>query len=346
MIEKDVKSIRKSLSIIVVVLILYILNILSLVFIPLAFGMFLALLFSPLMRWLTNRKVPSVIGILAVFAILSLVFTISYKVVEMTSKELTSIDDTFIETTETRLNEILDPVLKVMQIEPHLGESNLSALLNNEKVISNLFKNVGSGINMARNFLTTLLMSIFFMVLFLIGAVNIEKVMDVLLFKEKEKAANTYHQIEKDIFLFIGVKILMSLLTGIGVGIACYSFGVSFPLFWGVTTFLLNFIQLVGSVIVVIILTIFALVELNISGSLLFFTLILIGIQALIGAVLEPIMMGRSFSINTITILVMLSVWALIWGVPGLIIAVPMTALIKKLMERFPSTATYAEIMS
>lgn len=344
--EKDIHAIRKSLAIIIVVLAMYILNLLSIVFIPLAFGLFLALLFSPLIRWFTKRKMPSIIGVFAVLIVLSLVFTAAYKVVQLTSVELTSIDDTFIEETEARLDEILDPVLRIMKIKTHFGESNISALLNDEMVVSNLFKNLGSGIGMAQNFLTMLLMSLFFMILFLVGSVNVEKVMELLLFKEKKQAKETYRQIEKDIFSFIGVKILMSLLTGIGVSITCYSFGVSFPMFWGVTAFLLNFIQLIGSVIVVIIVSVFALVELNLTGSLLFFVLIMVGIQALIGAVLEPITMGRSFSINTITVLVMLSVWALVWGIPGLVIAVPMTALIKKIMEHFPSTATYAEIMS
>lgn len=344
--RKDLLSIKKLLLIIVVPLVLYLLNVLSVIFIPLTFGLFAALVFSPMMRWFRRKNIPSLIGVIVALLIVSAGFKGAYEMVQLTGKELSNPDEEFREKFNDRMNDLVTPVVDFMKIKPAEDETKFQALMNDEKVSSNLFGNVGSGLNMAKNFVSMLLMTLFFMVLLLAGSMNIQKVMQLLIFKRRHTSVKTFRQIEKDIFKFIVVKFALSLCTGISFSLACYAFDVSFPIFWGVFAFLINFIQMVGSVISVVVLTLFALVELNMSGSMVFFMLVITGIQVLFGGILEPILMGKSFSINTVTVLVMLALWGFIWGVPGLILSIPLTALIKKIMEKFPGTAVYARIMS
>jgi len=325
---------------------MYLLSVLSIIFIPLVFALFAALVFSPLMRWFSRKKVPNIIGVVVVLLIVSLGFKGAYEMVQLTGKELSSADEDFREKFNQRMNDVVAPVVDFMGIVPQENETKFHALLNDEKVSVNLFGNVGSGLNMARKFISMLLMTLFFMVLLLAGSLNVQKVMELLIFKQQYASVKTFRQIEKDIFKFIIVKFLLSLFTGIGFSLACYAFDVSFPIFWGVFAFLINFIQMIGSVISVIVLSAFALVELNVSGSLAFFVIVISGVQVLFGGILEPILMGKSFSINTVTVLVMLALWGFIWGIPGLILSIPITALIKKIMEKFPGTAVYARIMS
>ncbi|MDO9038342.1 MAG: AI-2E family transporter, partial [Lutibacter sp.] len=66
----------------------------------------------------------------------------------------------------------------------------------------------------------------------------------------------------------------------------------------------------------------------------------------LFGSILEPMFMGRSFSINIITILVMLMFWGYIWGIAGLIMAIPLTVFIKIILEKFPKTKVIASFLS
>ncbi len=141
----------------------------------------------------------------------------------------------------------------------------------------------------------------------------------------KFASVKTFRRIEKDIIKFIWVKFFISLFTGIGFTLACIFFDVSFPVFWGLFAFFINFVQMVGSVISVVLLSLFALIELDPSGTLLAFILVITGVQVLMGAVLEPIFLGKTFSINVVTVLVMLMLWGFIWGVPGLIMAIPIT---------------------
>ena len=90
---------------------------------------------------------------------------------------------------------------------------------------------------------------------------------------------------------------------------------------------------MIGSVISVVLLSLFAFIELNTTGTLLFFILTITLVQLIMGGVLEPIFMGKSFSINVITILVMLMFWGFLWGIPGLIMAIPITVFFKIILE-------------
>lgn len=344
--RNELLAIRKLLLILIVPFILYLLNLLSIIFIPLVFALFGSLLFMPLMRWFMKKRLPNFLGIIAVILIVSIGLKGAYEVVHLSGKEIANANDDFYKKFDSKLNDIVDPIVDFMGIEPAEEETDLEAFMNNEKVSSNLFGNVGNGLNFARKFVSMLLMTIFFMILLLAGSMNIQKVMELLIFKQRFASIKTFRQIEKDIFKFIVVKFFLSLFTGIGFSLACYFFDVSFPIFWGLFAFLINFIQMIGSVISVVVLTAFALVELDQTGTLLFFILVISGIQILFGGILEPILMGKSFSINTVTVLFMLALWGFIWGIPGLILSIPITALVKKIMEQFPGTKVYAKIMS
>ncbi|MDA8874889.1 AI-2E family transporter, partial [Winogradskyella sp.] len=140
--------------------------------------------------------------------------------------------------------------------------------------------------------------------------------------------------------------VLVSALTGIFTGLMCLFFDVSFPIFWGLFAFVINFVQMVGSFASVILLSIFAFVELDTSNTLLFFMLSITLVQVVFGAVLEPIFMGKSFSINIIAVLVMLMFWGFLWGIPGLIMAIPITVFIKIIMEQFSGTKMIASLLS
>lgn len=344
--RNELLAIRKLLLILIVPFVLYLLNLLSIIFIPLVFALFGALLFMPLMRWFMKKGIPNFVGIITVVIIIAGGLKGAYEVVELSGKEIANANEDFYEKFDNKLNDIVAPVVDFMGIEPAEGETDLEAFMNNESVSANLFGNVGNGLNFARKFVSMLLMTIFFMILLLAGSMNIQKVMEMLIFKQRFASVKTFRQIEKDIFKFIVVKFFLSLFTGIGFSLACYFFDVSFPIFWGLFAFLINFIQMIGSVISVIVLTAFALVELDQTGTLLFFILVITGVQVLFGGILEPIFMGKSFSINTVTVLFMLALWGFIWGIPGLILSIPITALVKKIMEQFPGTKVYAKIMS
>jgi len=210
----------------------------------------------------------------------------------------------------------------------------------------NLNKTFGSTIDFIGSIISKTLMTAFFVILLLAESLNFQKVLNTTLIKRKFSSVKVFMKIEKDLIVFIKVKFLISLVTGIGFTVACYIFGVSFPIFWGLFAFAINFIQMIGSIISTSLLSLFAIVEMEPTGALLFFILTIIAIQIIMGSILEPIFMGKSFSINIITILIMLMFWGFLWGIPGTILAIPLTVFIKIILEQFPKTKVIADLMS
>ena len=326
----------------VVVLVFYLLKILSFIFIPLTFGMFMALLFLPIMRWLRTKGLPKWLSIGVVIGIIALILKLFGELVKLSSREIINADSNFFQKAESKFTILVGNVEGFFGIE-RIGNDNVLIHYLSQ---ANVFGNFGNTLDFIGDTLTMALMTIFFEVLLLMDSFNFERVLTKAIFKSKSMSIRTFLKIEKDIARFLIVKFLVSFGTGVGFSIACYSFDVSFPIFWGVFAFLINFVQMVGSVISVVLLSIFAFVEIEAYTVLLVFSLIITGVQVLFGAVLEPIFMGKTFSLNVVTVLVMLMFWGFIWGVPGLIMAIPITVILKIILEQIPSTRMMAEMMS
>ncbi len=304
--------------------------------------MFIALLFLPLMRWLGKKNIPKIISIFIVVLLVAGLLKIGGELIQLTSKEILATDGVFFEKAETKLLKLATTAQDFLGIKYLQENSSLVYYLQKENII----KNFGVIIDFVGNTLSMVLITAFFVVLWLAESINFQKLLNNTILKRKYSSIKTFIKIEKDILTFMKVKFLMSLFTGIGIGLACVFFDVSFPVFWGLFAFAINFIQMVGSFVVVILLSLFAFIELDPTNILLFFVITIIAVQVLFGGILEPVFMGKSFSINIITILVMLMLWGYLWGIPGLIMAIPITVFMKIIFEQFPRTKFIANLIS
>jgi predicted PurR-regulated permease PerM len=340
---KDTKTTNILLLIIVIPFIFYLLKILSFIFVPLVASMFIALLFLPLMRWFNRRKVPKFISIFVVILIFAGIFKIGGELVKLSSREILATETVFLEKAETKVSNLMTSIEQFFGIEYFNESENILTNIFQKESVSKYF---GTTLDFVSKTLTMTLMTAFFVILWLAESINFEKLLNNTILKQKYASVKTFMKIEKDLLTFIKVKILVSLLTGIGTGLACVFFDVNFPIFWGLFAFIINFVQMVGSFVCVILLSLFAFVQLDPTSVLFFFVLSITGVQVLFGSILEPIFMGRSFSINIIAILVMLMLWGYIWGIPGLIMAIPLTVFIKIILEKFPKTKVIASFLS
>lgn len=163
--------------------------------------------------------------------------------------------------------------------------------------------------------------------------------------KERE-VSGIFDRIRDDIQKYITIKMFTSTLTGV------LSFGllllmdVDFAGVWGLLIFLLNFIPTVGSIIATMFPAMIALAQ---SDGYLLFLMVLGGIgafQVLIGNVIEPRLMGSSFNLSPIVILLNLALWGTIWGIPGAFLCVPFLIIFTIIMSHFPKTRPIAIILS
>lgn len=339
---KDTRTTNILLLIIVIPVIFYLLKILSFIFIPLVFSMFIALIFLPLMRWLNKRKVPKPVSILIVILIIAGVLKIGGELIQLSSNEILSTDSVFFENAETKLVGIIVSIEAFFGIERVTGENVLLHYMQE----NNMLNSFSLTLDFIGSTLSMTLMTVFFVILLLSESINFQKLLNNTILKQKHSSVKTFMKIEKDIAKFVVVKFLISLFTGIGFSLACFFFDISFPIFWGLFAFVINFVQMVGSVISVMLLSLFAFVEVDSTGTILFFILTITAVQVVMGGVLEPVFMGKTFSINVITVLVMLMLWGFIWGIPGLIMSIPITVFVKIILEQFPKTKVIASLMA
>ena len=145
---------------------------------------------------------------------------------------------------------------------------------------------------------------------------------------------------------YLGLKIFLSILTGLLVGVILKCFGVPFAFLWGVLTFLLNFIPNIGSVIATLPPVAVALFQ---TGSVLgafFVAMALMAVQMVVGNFVEPRLMGKGLNLSPLVVLLSLLFWGWMWGIVGMLIAVPLTAAIKIACEQLDSTRPAAVLMS
>ncbi len=145
---------------------------------------------------------------------------------------------------------------------------------------------------------------------------------------------------------YLGLKIFLSLLTGLLVGVILKIFGVPFAFLWAVLTFLLNFIPNIGSVVATLPPVAVALFQ---TGSLLsafLVALALVAVQLVVGNIFEPRLMGKGLNLSPLVVLLSLLFWGWMWGIVGMLIAVPLTAAIKIACEQLEVTRPAAILMS
>lgn len=342
----NLNTTNRLLLIIAVPVVFYILKVLSFIFVPLVLAVFLALLFMPLLRWLNKRKVPKFLSLALVILIIVSSLFAAVKVVQLSGKEIIKDKSAIYHKLDAKVGALIIPIANTMGIETNTHSSAIKSILRNQQVSDTIYENFGLTFSIVQKALMLVLMMLFFLVLLLAGSLNFKQIMQDTMFSRPTQAIKTFIAIEKSVARFILVKFLMSLFTGIGFSIICIIFDISFPLFWGLFAFAINFLQMVGSVISTVVASLFAFVEIATPGTWLLVVLLFTGVQVLFGAVLEPIFMGKSFSINIVTILIMLMFWGFLWGIPGLILSIPMTVLIKTLLEQFSNTRVLANLMS
>jgi len=155
-----------------------------------------------------------------------------------------------------------------------------------------------------------------------------------------------YKEIDAKIRRYLSVKVLLSAATGLLVGIILAILGLDLAAVFGVLAFLLNFVPSVGSVVATLLPLPLAVVQFD-STAMVVLCVALPGVvQMGVGNVLEPRMMGTSLNLHPITILLALIFWGMLWGVPGMVLAAPITAVIKIILDRVEATRAIGDLLA
>lgn len=153
-------------------------------------------------------------------------------------------------------------------------------------------------------------------------------------------------EVQNKISRYITAKTLVSLGTGFLSGVVFFSFNVELAFMFAVLTALLNFIPNIGSLVAMVIPIPVLLLQFGVGWEFFVVVGLCVAIQTIIGNVIEPKMMGESMGLHPITVLVFLVFWGLVWGVAGMFLAVPITAILKIILSRIEPTRGIAELLA
>ncbi|MCG8589743.1 MAG: AI-2E family transporter [Proteobacteria bacterium] len=163
----------------------------------------------------------------------------------------------------------------------------------------------------------------------------------------EEERRGTRAEIEERIQRFLVTKAVISAATGVFVGVTLALLGIDLALVFGLMAFLLNFVPSVGSVIATLLPLPIVLMNPDVSALTAVLALAIPGVvQFAIGNVIEPKVMGESLDLHPVVILLSLIFWGMLWGIVGMLLATPITAVLKIVCEKFEYTRGVAQILA
>lgn len=162
----------------------------------------------------------------------------------------------------------------------------------------------------------------------------------------RQLADNILSHIVRDTQTYLGLKTLTSLFTAIASWIIMKTMHLDFAEFWALLIFFLNFIPNIGAIVATAFPALLALVQFESWIPFIVITSGLSLVQFIVGNIIEPKFLGGSLNLSTLVIVFSLALWGSIWGVLGMILAVPITVMMMIVFAHFESTRSIAVLLS
>ncbi|MBP84735.1 MAG: hypothetical protein CMO61_12905 [Verrucomicrobiales bacterium] len=363
---------RVLLSLACVVLIVTGLKMASSLFIPVMMGLFIALLSMPILNWLDRHGLPRPLAVLMTVVIDLLilggiVFLTSGVVGDFNEKSgdyterLRRQAEEFSVTMDEQLvrleqfwrtaggaGEVVngDDVESPEAVGAKRGGEDEEGMLGafrptmTFRELFNLYWDSGrvmetlGGFNVVNRF-TSLASQTFFALIVMIFVLAesgsyAQKMLEVL--RVRGPDLTRFRSITQDIQKYLGIKTAASAATGLLATLTCVIFKIDFPLLWGVLAFLFNYVPAIGSILAGIPPVLLGLILHGFWPALGVMACYLI-INVTIGNFLEPMLLGERFGISTVIVILSVLFWGFVWGPVGMLLAVPLTMLVKVMLD-------------
>ncbi|MGC6367401.1 MAG: AI-2E family transporter [Candidatus Marinamargulisbacteria bacterium] len=288
------------------------------ILVPFVFSIFLYFIIAPIIRWMMRKlRLPRIIALLFTFSILSAIFTGLTLLLGISVGRLIRSGRLYYEKLFVLVDEISNsPILERFNIE--LDFSIIEQFLTSLPILDWISYLSGSVVGIISNIVLVLI----FLLFIAIG--------------EKSETARQIidDEVESKITRYIATKFFTSFLTALISFIILISFKVEVALLLATLTFFLNFIPNIGSIFAIVAAIPMVFLQFGFGLSLILILSLLMATQFIIGNILDPKLLGENLGLHPVVILLSLLFWGYIWGVAGMFLAVPMSAIIKILVNR------------
>lgn len=311
------------------------------IFIPFTIAYLIFFIFAPLNNLLERVRIPK-------FAVILIDISITFIVIYFALNFIVSSFLDFAEQAPFYADK-LSKIIRSASVELGIRDPYFR-YFSIEKVIQKLdYKLLAGGIfSSTLSMLGSILFVIFFFVFVVIGhntiyeairkrfiytgTVNTLEENKVIKVHEENKEiqlADIVKSITAQIQRYIITKVIINFAAGALVFVVLTILDVDFPLIWGLFTFLFNFIPTIGSAFALVLPVLMSIIQYESAGFAILTAALLAGIQTLAFNVAEPAIIGKRLNLNPLLILFSVLIWGYIWGIAGMLLAVPLTAVIK-----------------
>jgi predicted PurR-regulated permease PerM len=161
-----------------------------------------------------------------------------------------------------------------------------------------------------------------------------------------QNATAAFDRIRNGIERYLWVQTVTGLMIAVASAAILLMVGMPNAVFWGFLILVASYVPIIGGMIGQYLPPLFALVEFNNYWQP---GLILVGlsvVQFVVGSIIFPRMQGRSLNLDPVVILLSLSFWGLVWGVPGMFLSTPLTVTLMVIADQFPGSRWMAILLS
>lgn len=304
------------------------------IFLPILLALFISLMLLQPIHWLERKKIPhpiSIIIVLLTFAFLIfLLGDILGSSISKFSKNLPEYKEKLMNYADR--NEETFDLFGINVSEDHLFNAEPGKLSNF------LF----AGLDQIKQIVGKVFF-IFLLSLFLLFELDSFPVKFSAIFSRKDnmKAKINLNRITIKLRSYLGIKSLTSFATGAFIYLFLMIFGVKYAILWAVIAFLLNFIPNIGSLIAAVPAVLFAGIQLG-PQYLLWTGLMYLAVNFIIGSLIEPKVLGKGMGLSTAVIFISLIFWGWLFGPVGMFLSVPLTMVLKVMLEGNESSRYFA----
>ena len=294
--------------------------------VPFLLAIFLALITVRPMLWMQKQGVPAFAGALIIVVAMMLALAAVATIIGTSIAEFTSVLPSY----QERLDLIVEKTFRFIatRIDEDFSGETLGDLVDAGWAMG-LAATILNGV---RDVLTNAFLILFTMVFILLEASTIPTKISAAF----GVGADTFER--PRLFLdnlgrYLGIKTVVSIVTGLLIGLVTWSIGLDFPLLWGMLAFLLNYIPNIGSIIAAIPAVVVAGLQLG-TGAALATAMGFLGVNMLFGNIIEPRLMGHGVGLSPLIVFIGLVFWGWVFGPVGMLLSVPLTMALKMALER------------
>lgn len=311
---------------------------------PIVISAYLAMLLFPLVSFLERYKIPRIVAIVLAILLSAAVMTgVGWFFTQQIRGFASDLSD--IQTRFEQLSQQLSAWIRNnLGIQDALEFNDLD-----KRVFTYLQQNASTISGLAFNTLGNLSIMILipvYLFMFLLYRDHFTQFCIRLFKKQKAtRVVEVVSDLRRVIQQYISGVLKVMLILAVMNAIAFYALGIKHALFFAVFAAILNIIPYVGPLIGSVVPVTYALLT---KDSLWYPVGVLIAmnvIQTIEGNFLTPKIVGSNVSLNPITSLLALLIGGTLWGVVGMILFIPATAILKKLLELSPATEVYGFLL-